>query len=71
MPVITVHMLAGRTAEQKKAFIREVTDIAVHTLAVPERAVTIVLTDADPEGWGSGGKTMAELRAAPPGAPSL
>lgn len=71
MPVITVQMLSGRTPEQKRSFIQQVTEIAVKTLEVPERAVTIVITDTSAEDWGSGGKTMAELRSKPPGAPSL
>lgn len=71
MPVISVQMLSGRTADQKSAFIQQVTDVAVRTLDVPERAVVIVLTEASPEGWGVAGKTMAAMRAAPPGASSL
>lgn len=71
MPVICVHLLSGRTAAQKSAFIHEVTALAVRTLDVPERAVTVVLNEASPDGWGVGGKTMTELRASSPGAPPL
>lgn len=71
MPVISVHMLMARTPAQKSAFIRQVTAIAVSTLDVPQRAVTVVLTDASADGWGVGGQTMEELRFKPPGASSI
>jgi 4-oxalocrotonate tautomerase len=71
MPIISVQMLSGRTAAQKSAFIKQVADIAVHTLEVPERAVTIVLTEVSAENWGVGGRTMAEQRATPPDPSSL
>ena len=71
MPVITVQMLSGRTPEQKRSFIKQVAEIAVKTLDVPARAVTIVITESSPDDWGSGGTTMAELRSRPPGALSL
>ena len=71
MPVINVQMLSGRTPEQKRSFIKQVAEIAVKTLDVPARAVTIVITESSPDDWGVGGTTMAELRSRPPGAPSL
>ena len=66
MPIISVQMLSGRTSAQKSSFIRQVADIAVQTLEVPERAVTIVLTEISDDDWGVGGVTMAELRAISP-----
>ncbi len=71
MPVITVQMLSGRTPEQKRSFIRQVAEIAVDTLDVPARAVTIVIAESSPDDWGVGGKTMTELRSKSPGALSL
>jgi len=66
MPIISVQMVSGRTAAQKSSFIKLVTDIAVQTLDVPQRAVTIVLTEVGAENWSVGGRTMVELRANPP-----
>ncbi|MBB6188565.1 2-hydroxymuconate tautomerase family protein [Rhodanobacter sp. MP7CTX1] len=66
MPIISVQMLSGRTPAQKSSFIKQVADIAVQTLEVPERAVTIVLTEISADDWGVGGRTMAEIRATSP-----
>jgi 4-oxalocrotonate tautomerase len=63
MPVIQVHMLSGRSAEEKNRFMKEVCDVAQRTLRVPEHAVTILLTEVSEEHWGSGMRTMAEIRS--------
>lgn len=64
MPLINVHLLSGRSAAQKKAFIEQVAEVAMRTLAVPEQAITIVMNDVPAESWGSGTRTMADIRAA-------
>ncbi len=64
MPVITVQMLRGRTPAQKSSFIKQVAEVAMRTLDVPEHAITIVLQEAHPEDWGAGSRTIAEIRAA-------
>ena len=63
MPAIHVHMLTGRTPEQKKAFIKAIAEVTVDILAVPEDAVRIILTEVAPEHWGIGSRDMAEIRA--------
>ena len=63
MPVITVHMLNGRTAAQKGALIAELADAAKRTLGVPDEAIRVLLTEIPPEHWGVGSRTMAELRS--------
>ncbi len=64
MPIVTVQMLSGRTAEQKSALIEGLANVVIETLAVPEEAIRIVLTEVAPEDWGNGRQTMAQLRAA-------
>jgi 4-oxalocrotonate tautomerase len=64
MPVITVQLLAGRTTAEKREFIRQLTDLTVRALVVPEQAVTIVLAEVDADDWGAGGMTMAVRRGA-------
>jgi len=64
MPIINVQMLPGRTGEQKKAFIKAVSEIAVSTLAVPEEAIRILITEVDADHWSIGSRTMADIRFA-------
>ena len=62
MPLINVQMLSGRTPAQKSAFIKELAEAAIRTLGVPEEAIRVVLTEVEPEHWGVGTRTMADIR---------
>lgn len=59
MPVIDVHMWAGRTQEQKKNIIKGITDVFVKE-GVPAAAVTVILHDIPKEDWGTAGKSADE-----------
>jgi 4-oxalocrotonate tautomerase len=63
MPLINVHMLAGRTPDQKRALIAALGEAAKRVLGVPEEALRIILTDVPPEHWGVGCRTMADVQA--------
>lgn len=45
MPYIMVNMLEGRTHEQKKEFVRDVTHAAVKNFGVDPQIVTIVFNE--------------------------
>jgi 4-oxalocrotonate tautomerase len=63
MPFIHVQMLAGRTAEQKSVFMKEVAAIAQRTLRVPEHAVTIIINEVESDHWSVGLRTMKDIRS--------
>jgi 4-oxalocrotonate tautomerase len=56
-------MLPGRTSEQKKGLIREVTDAVVKNCGVKADAVRVLIQEIAPEHWAVGGTTMAERAA--------
>ncbi|MGV3768910.1 MAG: 2-hydroxymuconate tautomerase [Sphingobium phenoxybenzoativorans] len=60
MPLISVQMIRGRTAEQKRAFMKELAEAAIRTLGVPEQSVRVIVTEIEPEHWGIGLTTKAE-----------
>ena len=45
MPVIHIHLMEGRTTEQKQALMREVTRAAVDSLGVKPQSVRILLQE--------------------------
>jgi 4-oxalocrotonate tautomerase len=45
MPIIHVHLLEGRSIEQKRALAKEVTDAVCRTVSVPPDAVEIIMHD--------------------------
>jgi len=59
MPVIEVHMWAGRSPEQKRSIIKGITDIFVKE-GIPAEAVTVILHDVEKGNWGTAGKPADE-----------
>jgi 4-oxalocrotonate tautomerase len=61
MPIITAHILEGRTAEQRTDLIRALTDAVVKTLGVPVESVRVIVTTMGKDDYGIGGITAREL----------
>jgi 4-oxalocrotonate tautomerase len=61
MPIISVQLLRGRSPELKRRLMRELADAAINSLGVPEQSVRVILTEIEPEHWGIGTKTKAEI----------
>lgn len=55
MPAIHVQLFEGRTVEQKRAFVKAVTEAAVSTLQCSPQSVEIIIEDVKKENWASGG----------------
>jgi 4-oxalocrotonate tautomerase len=55
MPEVYVHAVKGRSMEQKKALIKDITDAVVKNFSVPAEAVVIEIVEADPTLKAKGG----------------
>jgi len=60
MPIIRVEMFSGRSREQKRLLVRELTDTFLRVGGGKPGAVTIILQDIDKEDWGGAGVLMAD-----------
>jgi len=60
MPIIRVEMFPGRTEDQKRELVKELTDAFVRTAGGKPDSVFIVLTDVEKSNWGSGGELCAD-----------
>lgn len=60
MPMIHVEMFAGRTAEQKRALVRELTDAFVRAAGGTPESVQIVLSDVEKDNWASAGQLYSD-----------
>ena len=60
MPIIRVEMFTGRTEEQKRAMVRELTRAFVDTAGGNPDAVHVVITDVDKANWGTGGALCSD-----------
>ena len=61
MPLIQATIMAGRSQQQKEAFFRKVTAVAVETLNVKPEQVRVVLHEMPHEHWAIGGVSKAAL----------
>ncbi|GLV12544.1 4-oxalocrotonate tautomerase [Alicyclobacillus hesperidum] len=60
MPLVQMSILEGRSAEAKRALIREVTDAVVRTLGVQPDAVRVLLYEMPKANWAVGGVSKAD-----------
>ena len=62
MPTYHVEMMEGRTIEQKKKLVAEITRVSVESLGGEANSVDIIITDIKRENWATGGKLWSEPR---------
>ena len=62
MPTYHVEMMEGRTVEQKKKLVAEITRVSVEILGGAPESVDIIITDIQRENWATGGKLWSEPR---------
>ncbi len=55
MPFAQIHLLEGRTEEQKRAVIEKVTRALVEALDAPIDTVRVLITEVPKANWGIGG----------------
>ncbi|MGP1693242.1 MAG: 4-oxalocrotonate tautomerase [Giesbergeria sp.] len=60
MPTYHVEMLEGRTVEQKRRLVEEITRISVEILGGAAESVDILITDVQRENWATGGKLWSD-----------
>ena len=60
MPIIRVEMFTGRSREQKRLLVRELTDTFIRVAGGKPDSVTIILHDVEKEDWGAAGGLMAD-----------
>lgn len=60
MPLIQATIMEGRTQEQKEAFFKGVTEVAVATLNVRPEQVRVIISEVPKGHWAIGGISVAE-----------
>lgn len=62
MPTIRVEMFEGRTPEQKKEFVKAITEATVKTLGTSPEAVDVLLFEIRKSDWATGGQLWSEKK---------
>lgn len=60
MPIIEMHLLSGRTTQQKRNAVSKVTDAVVDSLGVRPEQVRILITEYDQEHFSVAGVTVGQ-----------
>ncbi|WP_120500457.1 4-oxalocrotonate tautomerase [Roseovarius sp. EL26] len=60
MPIIRVEMFKGRSVDQKRALVQELTEAFVNATGGTPESVHVVITDVDKGDWGSGGALCSD-----------
>jgi 4-oxalocrotonate tautomerase len=60
MPTINVQLFAGRSVEQKRAFVEAITEATCKSLGCKPEAVDIIIQDVKKDDWATGGKLWSD-----------
>lgn len=60
MPTINVQLFEGRTQEQKRAFVKAVTEATCQTIGCEPSAVDIIIQEVKRENWSTAGKLWSD-----------
>lgn len=60
MPLVTIKAVAGRTIEQKRALVKDVTDAVVRNFKVEPEAVIIDIVDYSQDNLAKAGKLFVD-----------
>lgn len=60
MPVITIKMARGRSIEQKRRIVREITNTMVETADVKPEWVTVLIDEYNRENWSTAGQLHSD-----------
>jgi 4-oxalocrotonate tautomerase len=60
MPVIKVEMFKGRSADQKRAFAKAITDAFVETCGGTAQSVTVIYADVEKSDWAVAGRLASD-----------
>lgn len=61
MPICQIHLLEGRTVEQKRLLIQKITEAMFESIGANPETVRVILTEMPKEHFGIGGKSVGEL----------
>ena len=66
MPLVQVHLAAGRTAEEKRALLSLVTEAVHAAIGAPVESIRVWIDEFPAEDYMAGGELLADKRARTP-----
>ena len=69
MPVVQVHLKAGRTVEQRRELVGRITDALVDVCGSNRENVHVIIDEVAEDSWGRAGKLLSDQAGASASAP--
>jgi 4-oxalocrotonate tautomerase len=63
MPEVVVYILEGRSIDQKRGLVKDITDAVVKNAGAPPEAVTVSIVESPKTSKGKGGVLFSEMPA--------
>jgi 4-oxalocrotonate tautomerase len=60
MPVVEVHLKAGRTLDQKRQLVERITQTLVEVCGSAPDRVHVIIDEVPEDSWGRGGRLLSE-----------
>lgn len=60
MPTFNVQLFEGRSIEQKRAFVKAITEVTCKTLECDPESVDIIIEEVKREHWATAGKLWSD-----------
>ena len=61
MPIVQIHLMEGRSDEQKEALIEQVTQAIMTAIYAPQQSVRIIISEMPKQHFGIGGQSAKKL----------
>ncbi|WP_202074071.1 2-hydroxymuconate tautomerase [Listeria monocytogenes] len=61
MPFVTIQFLEGRTDDQKKALVSEVTEVVAKNLKAPKENIHVIIEEMKKTDYGVGGVRKSDI----------
>lgn len=62
MPEVIVYAMEGRTLDQKRGLVKDITEAVVKNYGAPAEAVTVQIVECPPTDKGKGGVLYSEMK---------
>ena len=64
MPEVYVHAVKGRSLDQKRALVKDITDAVVKNFSVAPEVVTVEIVESEPTAKAKGGVLFSDMAPA-------
>lgn len=62
MPIVQIHLLKGRSVDQKRALVKRVTEAVSETVNAPPEAIEVIISEMERENFSRAGVLIVDQK---------